>query len=113
MKTELCYLFKKSLVSWKGRKHKHQCELTTSFICINTIRDQAASMNIYSFPYEADILAAAKDKTKKTNKIITVTERMEEGPGDGPRPASLREDDTVLRCEGEGTGQVKSGRKAG
>lgn len=49
VKTKLCYLFKKSLVSWKGRKHKHQCELNTSFVCINTIRDQAASMNIYSF----------------------------------------------------------------
>ena len=49
VKTKLCYLFKKSLVSWKGRKQKHQCELNTSFICINTIRDQAASMNKYSF----------------------------------------------------------------
>lgn len=49
MKTELCYLFKKSPGVLEGRKHKHQCELNTSFICINTIRDQAASMNIYSF----------------------------------------------------------------
>lgn len=50
VKTKLCYLFKKSLVSWKGRKHKHQYELKkTSSICTNTIREQAASMNKYRF----------------------------------------------------------------
>lgn len=68
MERKLFYLFKKSLVSWKGRKYKSQCESkTTSFTGTNTIRDRDTSVNKTNavLPYGNDILVAAMDKTKR------------------------------------------------
>lgn len=86
------YLVKKSLVSWKGRKHKHQRESETSFICTNTIREGEAAMRKTNavFPYDADILVTAMDKTRKQNNHDRAKGGWErQGMTSGP--TSLRE----------------------